>query len=213
MKLKERRSPINHVNGYPDYFDDRHRRKMLRLARIKPRDIFYDLGCGYASILILAVKEFNVRRAIGYEDNWYRCSVAKKRIKKENLSDRISIIQKDFSEANLSNADVIFDMLSETPQDLQKLYKQKIKDGARLIKHDLPLIGYLPDVVDYPFYKMTFPLNMGRSRNEWAAKVLGKENVSSTDVWHEIFHYQFTKGYDRKDIIRLKRMLSKRIIE
>ncbi|MGI8834016.1 MAG: hypothetical protein ACR2IS_15445 [Nitrososphaeraceae archaeon] len=42
MKLKERRSPINDVNGYPDYFDDRLKRKIMMLARIKPRDIFYD---------------------------------------------------------------------------------------------------------------------------------------------------------------------------
>ena len=34
MKLKERRSPINDVNGYPDYFDDRLNRKILMLARI-----------------------------------------------------------------------------------------------------------------------------------------------------------------------------------
>lgn len=212
MKLKERRAPINDINGYPDYFDDRHNRKMLRLAKIKPSDVFYDLGCGYASILILAAKEFNVRRAVGYEDNWYRCSIAKNRIKKENLSDRISIIQKDFSEEDISDADVVFDMLSES-QDLQKLYKEKIKDGVRLVKHDLPLIGYLPDGVDYPFYRMTFPLRIAKSRNEWAAKVLGIEDASPSDVWHEIFHYKFTKRYDKHDMTKFKRMLSKRIIE
>jgi precorrin-6B methylase 2 len=66
------------AHGYPDYFDDRHNRKMLRLAGIKSSDIFYDLGCGNASILILAVKEFDVKNAIGVEDDLYRNSIARK---------------------------------------------------------------------------------------------------------------------------------------
>jgi precorrin-6B methylase 2 len=45
---------------------------MLKLAEIKPSDTFYDLGCGDASLLILAVKEFNAKEAIGIESRLYR---------------------------------------------------------------------------------------------------------------------------------------------
>jgi ubiquinone/menaquinone biosynthesis C-methylase UbiE len=81
MKLMRRREPITD-DGYPDYFDDRHKRKMLKLADVRPSDVFYDLGCGDASILILAVREFDVKTAIGYESNVYRVRIARFKVKK-----------------------------------------------------------------------------------------------------------------------------------
>lgn len=95
MQIKHRRTPYGN-NGYPDYFDDRHKRKMLRLAGIKSSDIFYDLGCGNASILILAVKEFDVKNAIRVEDDLYRNSIARKRVK-QDLSYVESILYTDTS--------------------------------------------------------------------------------------------------------------------
>ncbi|MCK4786026.1 MAG: hypothetical protein KAV87_19875, partial [Desulfobacteraceae bacterium] len=35
-------------------------KKMLELAQVGPEDIVYDLGCGDARILMMAVKEFGV---------------------------------------------------------------------------------------------------------------------------------------------------------
>lgn len=95
VQIKHRRTPYGN-NGYPDYFDDRHKRKMLRLAGIKSSDIFYDLGCGNASILILAVKEFDVKNAIRVEDDLYRNSIARKRVK-QDLSYVESILYTDTS--------------------------------------------------------------------------------------------------------------------
>jgi hypothetical protein len=118
-----------------------------------------------------------VKKAIGVEDDLYRNSIARKNVKQEKLQDRISIDKKNMYETDLTNADVIFDMLVENASNMRSLYSQKIKTGTRLIKHDLPLLGYLPDKVDYPFYRMSFPLEKARSKSEWASYVLGKENA------------------------------------
>jgi ribosomal protein L11 methylase PrmA len=212
MGIKKRRIPrIDTDCGHRDYFDDRHKRKMLKLATLAPSDVFYDLGCGDASILILAVKEFNVEKAIGFEASPYRAKIARMRVKKEQLDNRISIVQKDMYKADLIKADVIFHMHNEVEGDMKMLYNQKLRKGSKLIKHDLPLIGYLPDKVDYPFYRMTFPLRKAKSRKQWASVVLGKKNALVSDVWHEIYHYEFTKGYDEQDIGKLKRILSSRL--
>lgn len=88
MELRKRKTPST-VDGHPDFFDNRHKRKMLILADIKPSDVFYDLGCGDASILILAVKEFNVK-AIGYERNPYRYHKAKCNVKKQKLKQNLN---------------------------------------------------------------------------------------------------------------------------
>ena len=93
-------------------------------------------------------------------------------------------------DADLENADIILDMMPEGEDDLNDLYSKKIRKGTRLIKHDLPLIGFLPDKIDYPFYRMTFPLKKAKSRREWASEVLQRRNVSPMDVWHELYYYE-----------------------
>jgi predicted RNA methylase len=42
-------------------------RRMLKIARVGPGDVVYDLGCGDGRILIMAVKEFGADGAVGYE--------------------------------------------------------------------------------------------------------------------------------------------------
>jgi hypothetical protein len=210
MELRKRKTPST-MRGHPDFFDNRHKRKMLKLAEIKPSDVFYDLGCGDASLLILAVKEFSLKEAIGIESHPLRYREAKYNVNKQNLSNRISIIEEDMYQADLSEADVIFQIHNEGEFDLQQLFSMNIKNGTRLIKHDLPLLGYLPDRIDYPFYRMTFPLKKALSKNHWATAVLGKRNAHINDVWHELFYYNFAKGYYKKEIDTFRSIISNRI--
>src|SRR5207245_7546751 len=103
--LKAQRTPPGTL-GYPDFFDERHKRKMLELANLKPSDVFYDLGCGDASVLIFAVKEFGVRRAVGFESEPRSKAKARRRVELEGLSDRITI-KAEMKNADLAEADVI----------------------------------------------------------------------------------------------------------
>jgi precorrin-6B methylase 2 len=84
MILRKRKTPST-AWGHPDFFDNRHKRKMLKLAEIEPSDVLYDLGCGDASLLIFAVKEFNVKEAIGFESHPLRYRQAKRNVKSQKL--------------------------------------------------------------------------------------------------------------------------------
>jgi len=183
---------------------------LLNLAEIKPNDVFYDLGCGDASLLIFAAKEFGVRNAMGFENNPTRRRIAVERVEEAGLCDRIRI-DIEIERADLSKADVIFDMLPESDGDFESTYQKEIRDGTRLLKHDLPLIGYLPDAVDIPFYRMTFPLMRASSKVQWTDSVLFGHDSSPYDLWHELFYYQKEKGYTKWDIRRLQRILDKRL--
>jgi len=197
--------------GLADFFDDRHKRKMLKLAEIKPSDVFYDLGCGDASVLIFAVRESGLKKAVGYENNLRRHRAALENVKRMGLDNKITIKREHLYDADLRNANVIFDMLPEDEGDFHELYAKGIREKTRLIKHDLPLIGYLPDAIDHPFYRMTFPLTLAQTKEQWASVVLGKSHSTPDDLWHELYYYGYEKDYLRSEIRRMQRILARRI--
>ncbi|MEM4660464.1 MAG: methionine biosynthesis protein MetW, partial [Thermosphaera sp.] len=61
---------------------------MLKISSAGPDDILYDLGCGDGRILITAVKEFHVKKAVGIEKDSERVKEASAKIKEAGVSDR-----------------------------------------------------------------------------------------------------------------------------
>lgn len=206
MKLKKQHHNEEGL-GLADFFQDRHKQKMFDLANLKPNDVLYDLGCGNAELLIFAVREYGIKSAVGFENNPKRRGVARKNISDLNLDD-IIIIEDDFEKGDFSKADVILSTLPEYYNDVELFCKQKIKKGTRLIRHDLPIIGYLPINIDIPFYLMTFPLKKAKNSKHWASAVLQRKNVRLNDVWHELHYYDYERKYSKWDINRFKKMAS-----
>ena len=82
-------------------------KSILELAKVGPTDTVYDLGCGDARILIMAVKEFGAKRAVGYEIRQDLCEGSKKEIRRQHLQKRISVIKGNLLDADVSEASVI----------------------------------------------------------------------------------------------------------
>lgn len=178
---------------------------------MKPSDVFYDMGCGDATLLIYAVKKCGLERAVGFENMQSRVRRAKMKIREAALEGKI-ILENDMYDANLREADVILDMMPEGRDDLRALYSRKcIKNGTKLIKHDLPLVGYLPDKIEPPFYLMKFPLRKAKSSNEWASAVLREPNANADQLWHELYYYQHEKRYSKGEILQFISMLRNRV--
>jgi len=115
-------------------------KKMLELAQVGPEDIVYDLGCGDARILMTAVKEFGVRKAVGYEikQDLYEDSI--KEIKKQNLQNRIALIRDDLLNADLSEASVITLFLSITANEhLRPKLEREAKPSTRIVSYVHPM--------------------------------------------------------------------------
>jgi hypothetical protein len=208
-KLKTQRAPPGTL-GYPDFFDERHKRKMLELADLKPSDVFYDLGCGDASVLIFAVKEFGVRKAVGFESEPRRKAKALQHVDREGLSDKIDI-KGEMRNADLSRADVILAMHGEDDEDFDRFSEAGIRRGTRLIKHDLPLLGFDFNDVDYPFYLIRLPPRKMETAQSWAAKVMGRDVASLQDLWHELFYYGLEKDYAKSKVRDFDRILRLRM--
>jgi hypothetical protein len=118
---------------------------------------------------------------------------------KNKNSNRILIIDEDMYQADLSEADVIFQIHNEGEFDLQQLFSMNMKNGTRLIKHDLPLLGYLPDRIDYPFYRMTFPLKKALSKNHWPPR--SSENEMLVSMTFGMSYFTITS---QKIMIKMK---------
>lgn len=104
-----------------DFFDDRRKSLFVKIAGFKTSDVLYDLGCGDASLLIYSVRHANIARAVGFENMPSRARRARLMIRRAGLEDRITI-EGDMFDADLSKADVIFDMMPEVRSHYGVLY-------------------------------------------------------------------------------------------
>lgn len=115
-------------------------RGMLELAKVGSQDIVYDLGCGDARILFMAVKEFGAQKAVGYEIRQDLCEDSRKEIQHQSLQKRISVIKGNLLDADICEASVITLYLFPTANEiLRPKLEKETRFGTRVISHDYPI--------------------------------------------------------------------------
>ena len=161
-------------------------RSMLELIEAGPEDPVIDLGCGDGRILIMAVEEFNVARAIGYELNKHLVETAEYNIKEKGLGDRIEVIEGNFMEADLSSATIVTLYLTTTGNaKLRPKFKDELREGARVISHDFPIIDWVISSEDNePIRVGTHKIFIYKMPEAYETKPVESEKVS--DRWHRI---------------------------
>ena len=122
-------------------------RKMLELAKIGPGEALYDLGCGDGRLIILTGKETGAR-ATGIELREDLIERARTEIKRLNLEDRVKVIQGNFFDVTISDADVITLYLTSSANErLRPKLEAELKPGVRVISHDFKVPGWKPSAV------------------------------------------------------------------
>jgi ribosomal protein L11 methylase PrmA len=129
-------------------------RAMLKLAEAGPDDIVYDLGCGDGRILIMAVKEFGVKKAVGIDKDPDRIEEARKNAEREGVLDRIVLINDDFFNVDISEATIVtLFLLTIVNEALKPKFEKELRDGTRIVSHEFRIPGWKPvkvvDVRDY----------------------------------------------------------------
>lgn len=123
-------------------------RAMLKLAEVGPEDTVYDLGCGDGRILIVATKEFNVKKAVGIELDRERYKLALERIKEERLEERVRVIHGDFFEVDIREATVVtLFLLTSVNEMLKPKLERELRNGARIVSHEFRIPGWRPEKV------------------------------------------------------------------
>jgi cyclopropane fatty-acyl-phospholipid synthase-like methyltransferase len=121
---------------------------MLKLADLKAGEVLFDLGSGDGRTVIMAAKTFGAR-CVGVE---LREDLAKKAlgtIYEKGLEDRVTIVNGDMFDVNLTSADVIYLYLTTSANEkIKSKLESDLKKGARVVSHDYEITGWRPEKVE-----------------------------------------------------------------
>jgi predicted RNA methylase len=117
---------------------------MLVLAELRPGEVFFDLGAGDGRTVIMAAKDFSAR-AVGVELREDLAKRALSTIYEQNLQDRITIVNGDMFNVDLTSADVIFLYLTTSANEkIKGKLENELKEGVRIVSHDYEVVGWKP---------------------------------------------------------------------
>lgn len=187
------------------YQSNRYIRKLLALAGASQSDVFYDLGCGLGQLCVLAVTEFNVKKAVGFERHKGRAKKAEERIKALGLGERIQIKNEDFWDSDIGKATIVYHGLTERDEDVAD-FERKLAPGCKVLTLFLPFVGVVPTDADYPFYLMQLPFTKTKSASRWITAVLFKK-ATLKELCQEL---DSDKEYTYDKVI-FKRLIKKRL--
>jgi predicted RNA methylase len=121
---------------------------MLKLADLRAGEVMFDLGSGDGRTVIIAAKTFGAR-SVGVE---LREDLAKKAlgaVHDNGLEHRVTIVNADMFDVNLSEADVVYLYLTTSANEkIRPKLESDLKKGARVVSHDYEIIGWHPEKVE-----------------------------------------------------------------
>jgi SAM-dependent methyltransferase len=119
--------------------------RMLEMARVTPADVVYDLGSGEGGIIIRAAQKFGAR-GVGIEIDADLVRKAQANAFREKVEHLTEFRVQDALSVDVSEATVVtLYMLPEFNAKLRPILDRQLKPGARVISHDFPVEGWVPD--------------------------------------------------------------------
>ena len=136
-----RRAPDVHFLPTPNDVVD----AMLKLARVGPADVLYDLGSGDGRIVIAAATKYGAR-GVGIELNPKLVEISRQVAHEAQVSDRVRFIEGDLFTADISAATVVTLFLSQSVNDeLEPKLRQELKPGTRIVSHQFGIGRWAPE--------------------------------------------------------------------
>lgn len=118
--------------------------RMLQIARLRPGETLYDLGCGEGQILITAAQKYKVN-GVGIEISRDLADTAAEKVRKAKLQNQIKIVHGDFMQANLSGADVVTLYLAPIANEsLRPNLERYLRPHTRVVSYDYPIPEWKP---------------------------------------------------------------------
>jgi SAM-dependent methyltransferase len=151
------RTPDIHFAPTPQPIAD----AMLKLARVTPDDVVYDLGSGDGRIVVLAAQKYGAH-GVGIELDARLVEISRKVAQEGEVAGRVTFIQGDLFTADISKASVVTLWLSRSVNmRLEEKLRRELPPGARIVSHQFPIGTWAPDqtihVEDKDLFLWTIP--------------------------------------------------------
>ncbi|MBV9762280.1 MAG: class I SAM-dependent methyltransferase [Acidobacteriaceae bacterium] len=118
--------------------------RMLEIAKLKPGETLYDLGCGEGQILIAAAERYKVK-AVGIEISRDLADTAAEKVRKAKLQSQVTIVHGDFMQTDLSKADVVTLYLAPLANEsLRPNLERYLRPHTRVVSYDYPIPEWKP---------------------------------------------------------------------
>jgi len=122
--------------------------RMLTLAKVGPRDVVYDLGCGDGRIVISAAQKFGAR-GVGVDIDANLINQAEANAKAAGVERRVKFLVQDAMTVDVSDATVVtLYLLSASNVKLRPILTRQLRRGARIVSHSFAMGDWEPEVVD-----------------------------------------------------------------
>ena len=116
---------------------------VMRVARVGPGDVFYDLGCGDGRVVIEAAKRG--ARGVCVEIREDLLKQAMEAARKEGVADRIRFVRADFHQVSVKDATVVYMyLLTRVNESLRPKLERELRLGARVVTLDFEVPGWKP---------------------------------------------------------------------
>jgi precorrin-6B methylase 2 len=118
---------------------------MLQVANVTKNDIVYDLGSGDGRIPVTAAKKYGAR-AVGIDIDPQRIKEANENVAKNNVGDKVKILNADLFTTDISEATVVtlYLLPSLNVKLMPKLMKE-LKPGTRIVSHAFDMGDWKPE--------------------------------------------------------------------
>ena len=122
--------------------------RMLALAKVGPRDVVYDLGCGDGRIVVAAAKKYGAR-GVGVDIDPQRISESIANARRAGVEKQVTFRVEDAMKTDVSDATVVtLYLLSFANVQLRPILLKQLEPGARIVSHNFGMGDWDPDQVD-----------------------------------------------------------------
>ncbi len=108
---------------------------MLKVAKVGPGDVVYDLGCGDGRIVIAAAQKHGAR-GVGIDIDPERIQEATANAARAGVNDRVKFMQADLFTTDISEATVVtLYLLPSLNEKLMPKLMKELRPGTRVVSH------------------------------------------------------------------------------
>ena len=190
MKIEEflKSLPNNIISGDNVQLPEYSFRRIFKFLDLNEKDIFYHLGCGDGKGIAIASEEFNVKKAVGIENNKENIQQAEKLLKKKNLKN-IELLFEDVKTAKINDATVVLFWFTDNDiiETMMKKF-ESLQHGSRIITIWGPLPGCLPAKVDFPYIINTVPFKSADLKEQLLA-IFDTKCIDFVTAWEYAERY------------------------